>query len=157
MLNASGEPISTGKNSALLVKAREFVKRYNECAQVYAAMKKGLLALRTDMNDDVAMGTVMISGAGWDHSGSALDREVPIPMVRMYDEEFPVSDDFTRKIFNESPGTRRASFSFSFCENDVDPNELAARGIKFQEEEAKKGNMISISAAVTAVYKQSKK
>lgn len=83
IVNRAGEPVKASKE--MMQEATMLVDRYNEIAGELAQVVQRLVELRTQMNDDVGMGNVIISGDGmW--TGNALEM---IPMLKMFNGEFP--------------------------------------------------------------------
>lgn len=78
------QPDLTGKNKPLVAKARTLVAAYNSKAAELAIIVEQLVSLREQIGDAQGIGTVVISADGW--QGNALEI---IPMLRMYDGEFP--------------------------------------------------------------------
>lgn len=156
LTNVMGDPIDQGKDGINIKTARELVKTYNGLAFGLASIVKQLVDLRVTLKDDVATGAVIISGSGWQDNALA-----EIPMLKMYDEDFPAkmqavpsrivvnSGKFFQECYTEATGV--CSFSSG---REIDPVELARKASDLQKSEALKGRHISITEAVGMITQQ---
>ena len=146
MLNVSGEPIKTGPNGEFVRQAAALVDDYNKQAGGLAVIMHQLLELRQKLNDDVGNGTVIVSGDGW--LENALEA---IPMLRMYNKNFPTVTLTGKSFLNARATQKRMHFEasdVSFC-SPRQVAELVDSTASFMESEGKKRRSLTFTDAMT--------